>query len=432
MKVVIDVVSMGDLLNLTPIIRKLSTEVCAKNEEIVRVYCKNTTFLKNNPYCEVYELEEFDDDDPDEDVFKVKIQSSNQYLFRETNQISGLMYGGNHLVDYMSFQMGFSLSPREKKLDYFPDESDIFDRYTIPEDYIILNPSITWNSRTWKRESWQELIDLCNNNGIFTILVGKGIENATEEDVKSLKVGVMNGLNVSFGLDLQNETSLDDLWYLLDKAKFIVCTDCGLLHFSGTTNSKIIMIPGSINPYHRLPFREGSQDTNTSVVYGECEIFCASNIGYNKEVGGSLLSCPPISQCLEGYDEFKCHSIPKNVFEVMVDRPNVVIDVEKDDDISNNTDIGVNIRYENNVTNIKDSSVRDTNIIYLTIWDYIGHIEVRFVDTGRVVKDSVFEVSVESVSEHWFILESIFEKYNDLQLEICNENGILIYKKVLK
>ena len=45
---------------------------------------------------------------------------------------------------------------------------------------------------------------------------------------------------------------------------------------------------------------------------------------------------------------------------------------------------------------------------------------------------SVFEVSVESVSEHWFILESIFEKYNDLQLEICNENGILIYKKVLK
>ena len=149
-------------------------------------------------------------------------------------------------------------------------------------------------------------------------------------------------------------------------------------------------------------------------------------------MGGSLLSCPPISQCLEGYDEFKCHSIPKNVFEVMVDRPNVVIDVEKDDDISNNTDIGVNIRYENNVTNIKDSSVRDTNIIYLTIWDYIGHIEVRFVDTGRVVKDSVFEVSVESVSEHWFILESIFEKYNDLQLEICNENGILIYKKVLK
>ena len=54
------------------------------------------------------------------------------------------------------------------------------------------------------------------------------------------------------------------------------------------------------------------------------------------------------------------------------------------------------------------------------------------MDTGRVVKDSVFEVSVESVSEHWFILESIFEKYNDLQLEICNENGILIYKKVLK
>tara|TARA_Y100000034_G_C6890039_1_gene409267 strand:+ start:1186 stop:2496 length:1311 start_codon:yes stop_codon:yes gene_type:complete len=435
-KVVIDVVSMGDLLNLTPIIRKLSTEVCAKNEEIVRVYCNNTTFLKNNPYCEVYELGELDNDDPDEDVFKVKIQSSNQYLFKETNQISGLMYGGNHLVDYMSFQMGFSLSPKEKRLDYFPDDSDIFDRYSIPEEYIILNPSITWNSRTWSKENWQELIDLCNNNGIFTILVGKGIEDATEEDVKSLKVGVMGGLNLNFGLDLQNKTSLDDLWYLLDKAKFIVCTDCGLLHFSGTTNSKIIMIPGSINPYHRLPFRDGSQDTNTIVVYGECEIFCASNIGYNKEVGGSLLSCPPISRCLEGYDEFKCHSTPKNVFGVMIDKPNEVIDISTNvgegADISNSTDIAVNIRYENNITNMKDSSVRDTNLIYLTIWEYIGRMEIRFLDTGGIVKDSVFDVSVDSVTEQWFLLESTFENYNDLQLEIYNENGILVYEKVLK
>jgi hypothetical protein len=435
MKVIINVKSLGDLLNLTPIIRKLSTEVCVKTQEIVKVYCNNISYLKNNPYCEVYELGNgVMDDDPDEDVFRLAVQSSNKFLFRDSNQISGLMYGGNHLVDYMSFQMGFSLSPKEKKLDYFPDESDIFERCSIAENYVIFNPSITWGSRTWAKEKWQELIDLCNNNGIFTILVGRGIENASAKDVEDLKVGTISGLNVNFGLDLQNQTSLDDLWHLLNKAEYIVCTDSGLLHFSGTTNSKIVMIPGSINPYHRLPFRNGSQDTNTTVIYGECEIFCASNIGYNKEVGGSLLSCPPISQCLEGYDEFKCHSNPKNIFDVIIDDSSPVVDEStvENVNISSNTGIGVNVRFEDNVLNIKDSLVRDTNKIYLTVWDYVGSLEFSFIDTAGNIEKSVFNVNVETVAEQWFLVESNFENYNDFKIEIRNEDGILIYEKVLK
>ena len=139
------------------------------------------------------------------------------------------------------------------------------------------------------------------------------------------------------------------------------------------------------------------------------------------------MSTPPISQCLEGYDEFKCHSTPENVFNAMAEDSLPVEDV----DISSNA-IGVTMRFENNVINIKDSSVRDTNKIYLTMWDFIGYLKLSFIDTAGKIEDSVFDVEVDSVAEQWFMVGSKFEDYNDFKIEIRNGDDILIYEKVLK
>ena len=433
MKIIINVDSLGDLLNLTPIVRKLSKEACKKTNERLQVYCKNSVILKNNPYCEVYELEDDDIvDDPNEDVFRICVDNQNQFLFRETNQISSMKYGGNHLVDYQSFQMGFSLPPKDKTLDYFPDESDVFDRFSIPDKYVVFNTSLTWPSRTWARENWQELITLCNDNGIFTVLVGKGMEDAPPDYIDAENaVGTITGLNIGLGLDLQNETSLDDLWHLLNRANYIVCTDSGILHFSGTTDSNIVMIPGSIDPYHRLPFRNGSQDTKTTVIYGDCTIFCASNIGYNKNVGGSVRSSPKISRCLEGYDEFTCHSTVQSVFSALsFPESTEIVRISNDEKIG----IGVNVRFEDFETHIKNTIVKATDIIFLTFWDFIGHLEIKFIDTAGVIENTLFsDVEVNKVIEQWFKVRSTFENYNDLKIEIRNsKDGELLYEKVLK
>ena len=82
MKLIISVDSLGDLLNITPIIRKLATGYCKKTNERLRVYCKNPIILKNNPYCEVFELkdEEWKVDDPDEDYFQIRVHNQNKYM----------------------------------------------------------------------------------------------------------------------------------------------------------------------------------------------------------------------------------------------------------------------------------------------------------------------------------------------------------------
>ena len=201
MKISMEVSSLGDLLNLTPLIRKVGLDVCGKTGERLKVYVKNPHILKNNPYCEVYDLNLLEEDNnPSEDFIKLSVSSKNNIVFRNSMQISNLMYGGNHLVDYLSLQMGFMLAPNEKKLDYFPDNSHIFDQFKIPTDYVVLNPSITWDSRTWKKDNWQELINSLNKSGIFTVLVGKGEENITPKEATSkLSVGCYGDLNIDYG-----------------------------------------------------------------------------------------------------------------------------------------------------------------------------------------------------------------------------------------
>jgi hypothetical protein len=191
------------------------------------------------------------------------------------------------------------------------------------------------------------------------------------------------------------------------------------------------MIPGSIDPYHRLPFRNGSQDTKTTVIYGDCTIFCASNIGYNKNVGGSVRSSPKISRCLEGYDEFTCHSTVQSVFSALsFPESTEIVRISNDEKIG----IGVNVRFEDFETHIKNTIVKGTDIIFLTFWDFIGHLEIKFIDTAGVIENTLFsDVEVNKVIEQWFKVHSTFENYNDLKIEIRNsKDGELLYEKVLK
>ena len=440
MKISMEVSSLGDLLNLTPLIRKVGLDVCGKTGERLKVYVKNPHILKNNPYCELYDLNLLEEDNnPSEDFIKLSVSSKNNIVFRNSMQISNLMYGGNHLVDYLSLQMGFMLAPNEKKLDYFPDNSHIFDQFKIPTDYVVLNPSITWDSRTWKKDNWQELINSLNKSGIFTVLVGKGEENITPKEATSkLSVGCYGDLNIDYGLDLQNKTNLDDLWHLMDKSSYVVCMDSGLLHFAGTTDTHIVMIPGSINPYHRLPFRSGSQNTNSTIVYGDCQIYCASNIGYMKSMTGDLKGCPPISSCLEGYDEFKCHSFVDSVFNVIDMNGSSNITPENEFNFTKENQLEyddslVTYHFENEGIDINSPRVNTTKKIFLTFWESLGKsISIKFKDTSGNIKDSDFVVDLDDPLILWFEVEEQFIKYNDFKVEIRNSSNTLVYEKILK
>ena len=272
------------------------------------------------------------------------------------------------------------------------------------------------------------------------MLVGKGEGNITPKEATSrLTVGCYDDLNVDYGLDLQNKTNLDDLWHLMDKSSCVVCMDSGLLHFAGTTDTHIVMIPGSINPYHRLPFRSGSQDINSTIAYGDCQIYCASNIGYMKSITGSLIGCAPISACLEGYDEFKCHSSVASVSNTVsnINKPNTDSSIDESnfigEQILDYDDNLVTYRFEDDGIDINSPRIDTTKKIFLTFWEKLGKfVKINFRDTSGKIEDSVFIVDVEEPNEQWFIVKEPFKEYNDLKIEISNSSDILLYKKILR
>ena len=309
-----NVFGMGDCLNIFPLVRKFYSMTSRLNENLV-VYVQTEVFdlFKKIPYAVVADLNDYNNDE-DEDVFTIeyRISPDNHYIFRKTRQISALTVGNFHLIDFFSFQCGFTLTPEEKFLEYFPDplyQIGFLDRqYNLPEKYVVISPNVNAPNRTLSRSSWQNIIDFLYENGIYTVVVGSGIPYSDEIiDFKSISKGYYSDLRLEYGLDLCNKSSLDETWEIISNSFFTIVLDMGLLHLAGTTDTNIVFIPSNIHPSFRSPFRNGSQDYKLSLVSGaKCDIYCHSNIVYNKIKGGGFKNTPPFSVCPEGYEQFYC------------------------------------------------------------------------------------------------------------------------------
>ena len=70
--------------------------------------------------------------------------------------------------------LGFMLTPEDLECDYFPDSFDsCMKEMDLPDEYVVIHPVQSWDSRTWEIEKWQSLCNLLSDRGIFVIAVGK-------------------------------------------------------------------------------------------------------------------------------------------------------------------------------------------------------------------------------------------------------------------
>ena len=89
----------------------------------------------------------------------------------------------------------------------------------------------------------------------------------------------------------------------------------GIVHLAGCTDTHIICIGSSINPYWYLPYRKGIQEYKLSYIHGSCTAFCASDAKWSVVEHGSSSSIPPLPECLEGRSTFECHPSWERVSE---------------------------------------------------------------------------------------------------------------------
>jgi hypothetical protein len=119
---------------------------------------------------------------------------------------------------------------------------------------------------------------------------------------------------IKLGLNLMNQTTISQTWWLIQKSLSFVTMDSGLLHLAGSTDAQIIQLGSSINWRLRAPFRNGVQDYKYHYIDGDCKIACASDMRYGVREWNSIRGIPPLVGCLENKKEFLCHPSVSQVF----------------------------------------------------------------------------------------------------------------------
>jgi len=304
--------SLGDTICSTPILKKLSESYGEKFHVATQV----PEVFFNNPY--VKKIINFDQrSSMDVVVLDIDPVDQKNYEIFETFRFGKGSQKKHNTVDIRQFHaidLGFNLLPEEMECEFYPD---IYEDLRLPSDYICIHPTQTWESRTWAKGKWQELVNELIRMGICVVLVGKdsqevGTGLSGNEKVEKPTFDIEGGAKV---ISLLNKTNLSSTWNVINNASCFITMDSGLLHLAGTTDTHIIQLGSSINYKLRAPYRKGSQSYKYDYVGGTCDIFCASDIKYGIKEWGTIHGVPPIIRCLEDKPTYECHPSVNQVID---------------------------------------------------------------------------------------------------------------------
>jgi ADP-heptose:LPS heptosyltransferase len=272
--VILQCEGMGDCLFAIPVIRKLQMMIGAKAK--LELFTHHPELFAKCPFIENYH----------------HISERNSYAKLQKNIVlfnpAKLPHYLIDTFDFISIPIGIGqLSFREKQLEYFPAEQDRSQHYDV-----VINTSITWNSRSWPLEKWQNVADFILANGYSVAVVGKDTWSKAD-----------NMLKKSYGLkgciDLTNKLSLDQTYYTIKNCGLFITCQNGLSVLSGATDTEIIVLDMSIEWSKRAIYRKEDPLYKVSYVKGNCKLYCCQS-----------RECPK-------YSEFKCIPTEEQVIDVI-------------------------------------------------------------------------------------------------------------------
>ncbi len=302
----INLSALGDTISSIPTINKIS-----------KTYGTKVTVFSNHPYL-------FKDHPSVEKSFGYNVPKEGYKLFNipfikeEIINDVKIKFKHSHIDirQFYALSLGFSLLPEEMETDLYIEE----EWKTEFKDYVVIHPTNTWESRTWDKKRWQDLVYKLNDKNIPVIAIGK---RSTEQGNREIYDKTVMDIDIPYGINLMDnsESTIGRIRNLLNSAKALITMDSGILHVGGTTDVNIIQLGSSINPKFRAPYRKGSQDYKYNYVGGKCDLFCASNLKYNVKEHNSIQGVPPLANCLENKPTFECHSDVKDVIDVVTSLP---------------------------------------------------------------------------------------------------------------
>ena len=107
--------------------------------------------------------------------------------------------------------------------------------FNLPNEYAVLVQNASWKTKQWSIKNWQLLVKHLERLGIGMIL-----PSGNEEEYKRAKEISSVGNNAQ-ALRL---IPLNEIAYIMNKARFSVCSDTGLAHLSAVVNTPSITLYG--------------------------------------------------------------------------------------------------------------------------------------------------------------------------------------------
>lgn len=155
------------------------------------------------------------------------------WAYSKTTSISKDLHAIQRQKILLSDSLGYS--PNKNEIDYGIDKLKFIEPlFKLPIKFVVLVQNASWPTKLWSIENWKELILYIQNKGLVSLLPSGNHKELVraQEIVKD---------SDAHALDLM---SLNELGFILDKAKFCVCSDTGLAHLSAVVGTPSITLYG--------------------------------------------------------------------------------------------------------------------------------------------------------------------------------------------
>lgn len=126
--------------------------------------------------------------------------------------------------------------------------------YEIRKDYAVFCPFSRWNTKMWEEQRFHKLAEMINSLGIDVVWTGSKNEKLVYQTKN----------------DFTGKLSLNQLYYLFKKSRFVVTCDSGAMHLATAAKANILAIFGPTSPLKTGPYSV----SNKAVVVQRDDISC--------------------------------------------------------------------------------------------------------------------------------------------------------------
>jgi ADP-heptose:LPS heptosyltransferase len=207
---------LGDTISATPTLRKLFHSY---NNKITVITVHPEVFL-GNPY--VSDILDPDQADKTLNYSDFIHHKSFDNVGHPDNRGVETKHNTMDIRQLHAVGLGFMLSGDELQTEYYRTKDIKIDN--LPEKYVLIHPVQSWPNRTWSADNWQNLVKKLNDRGITVVSIGK---DSSEVGFHTVQKPVFN-FNIELGLNLMNNTTLDEAHYLIENAMCLITMDSGM------------------------------------------------------------------------------------------------------------------------------------------------------------------------------------------------------------